>query len=319
MLSSDKSLVLIPLCRKGDRVGIERQLEAGAPIGEQDVEGNTPLHVAVEAPKNEIATMQCLFENGANANVANFIGATPLHYVCLRKSNQRGVANILLENGADINAQTLAGKSALHFACENQLPELIEVLLQFSANANLIDSEGNTPVHSTFLREGGRDTVKRQILEHLMAYMASPMGVNNEGLLPVHMACSRGCIRCLQFLIERQVDVTALTARQESALHLACSGGHAEVTQMLIQVVPQCLDAQDFEGNTPLHACALTGNLDCASLLLKVGANVTVKNASNKTAYDLAKLKGTDLNNTHNPELVQALKDAQKSGKCRQS
>mmetsp|Transcript_106784 Transcript_106784/g.344552 ORF Transcript_106784/g.344552 Transcript_106784/m.344552 type:complete len:327 (-) Transcript_106784:339-1319(-) len=45
-------LVLIPLCRKGERGGIERHLQNGSgSVHEVDVEGNTPLHVAVEAPK----------------------------------------------------------------------------------------------------------------------------------------------------------------------------------------------------------------------------------------------------------------------------
>eukprot|EP00438_Fugacium_kawagutii_P029012 Skav204726 [mRNA] locus=scaffold1549:227647:232804:+ [translate_table: standard] len=95
----------------------------------------------------------------ADPNVQNYIGAAPLHYVCLRKSNWRGIANLLLENGANIDCQTFAGKSALHFAAEHQLPELVEVLCMFGADTNLLDV-------------GGRDTVKKQILEHLVGASA---------------------------------------------------------------------------------------------------------------------------------------------------
>merc|ERR1719482_1203320 len=314
---SQGPLVLIPLCRKGDRAGIERHLQAGASVHETDIEGNTPLHVAVEAPRNEIATVQCILEAGADANALNYIGATPLHYVCLRKSNYRGVANILLENGAQINRQTVAGKAALHFACENQLPELVEVLCLFGADTNLADVEANTPVHLTLLREGGRDTQKREILEHLVAYNACCAYSNSEGLTPVHLACQSGYVRCLQYLLDRGAELPAVTLRGQNGLHLACLYGHAQIAQLIVSVYPSIVDSVDLEGNTPLHCCGMVGNLDCALILLKSDANTTLRNAAKKTAFELARVRGTDINNTHNPELVQVLKDAQKGGSCR--
>lgn len=311
--------VLIPLCRKGDRAGIEQKLQAGASIEETDIEGNTPLHVAVEAPKNEIATVQCLLENGANANATNFLGASPLHYVCLRKSNQRGMANMLLENGAQINSQTLAGKTALHFACESQLPELVEVLCLFGAETNAVDSERNSPIHLTVSKGAGRDTVKRQILEMLMTYQAGFAAANAAGFTPLHLACQSGSIRCAQCLLDRRADVQAIAAHAGlTCLHLACAGGHAEMTQLILQVSPQSLDMVDAEGNTALHKCAAVGNLDSALSLLKLGANTTIKNSQNKTVEDVAKMKGNDMNNMHNPELLQVLQETKKDGSCRQ-
>lgn len=326
-LAPQRPLMLIPLCRKGDRAGIERQLQAGASVMETDVEGNTPLHVAVEAPKNEIATVQCLLEHGADANAVNVIGATPLHYVCMRKINYRGVANILLENAAQINRQTVHGKSPLHFACEKDLAELVEVLCLFGADTNLADVDGNTPVHLT-LKESGRDTVKRDVLEHLMTYNACCSYSNCEGLTPVHLACKNGYIRCVQFLVHPNPnaplsqplpDPQVLTLKGQCGLHLACLHGHAQVAQLMLQLFPAMLDFQDCEGNTPLHCCAHIGSLDCALVLLKLDANTNIKNLAKKTAFDVAKIRGNDLNNTHNPELVQVLKDAKKGGSCRQS
>lgn len=314
-----KPPVLIPLCRRGDRAGIERQLRSGETVEETDAEGNTPLHVAVEAPRNEMATVQVLLANGARANAVNYIGAAPLHYVCLRRGNYRGVASILLENGAAINLQTVAGKSPLHFACEHQVLELVEVLCLFGADPNLIDAQGSTAVHLVVATPGGRDTVRRQILGHLVARRANCLVANGEGLTPIHLACRSGYVRCIQYLLEQRVDVGVVTAQGQNALHLACLGGHLEVTQLLVHVCRAAIHAVDVDGNTPLHCCAARGNLECAMLLLKADADPNARNGQQKTALELAKASGTDLHSTRNPELLQLLKDTTRSGSCHQS
>eukprot|EP00931_Biecheleriopsis_adriatica_P008736 TRINITY_DN109878_c0_g1_i1.p1 TRINITY_DN109878_c0_g1~~TRINITY_DN109878_c0_g1_i1.p1 ORF type:complete len:382 (-),score=88.33 TRINITY_DN109878_c0_g1_i1:55-1200(-) len=320
--TSKAKLVLIPLCRKGDRVGIENAItHAGASVEEVDIEGNTPLHVAVEAPKNEIATVQCLLEHMANPNVVNCIGAAPLHYVCLRKTNWRGIANLLLENGAWIDCQTLSGKTALHFAAENQLPELVEVLCLFGANTTLVDTESNSALHLALAKEGGRDTVKRQIMEHLIASEANVQAANLRGIAPIHLACAGGHLKCAQLLAEMRADLCAATARGETCLHMACRAGHAEVAQLILQTVPHIMDQQDADGNTPLHAAAQNGHTAPALLLMRAGAETDIKNNRRQTAYDVASTKGgrDDLSGTHNAELVQVLKEVKKDKNCRQS
>lgn len=317
---SQQVLVLIPLCRKGDRASVERHLKTGASLEEVDIEGNTPLHVAVEAPRNELATVQCLLEHGANVNASNFINAAPLHYVCLRKGNHRSIANILLESGAEIDRPTLTGKTPLHFACEEQQPELVEVLCMFSANTNLIDVDGNTPMHLALAKAGGRDTVKRQILEHLLSASAKPQVANSRGLQPLHLACAGGHIRCAQMLMEQQADPQVLTLKGETALHLACRSNQSEVVQLLVQCCPSSLDLPDAEGNTALHLCALVGGLDSAVLLIRAGADTSLRNHQRKTAFDLSKIRGSDLDSTHNQDLMQVLKESRHAGgTCRQS
>jgi len=310
------ALKIIPLCQRGDRVGIERQLEEGADIQEVDVEGNTPLHVACEAPRNEIAVLQTVLEAGANVNANNFNGLAPLHFVCLRKSNVRGVLNLLLENGAEINCQSLSGRTPLHFAAERDMHELVEALLVSGADPNLGDNEGNTAVHLVLLKEGGRDTVKRQILESLAQYDAILSAANREGLTPGLIACRGGYVRCLQLLFEKGAEMRALTPRWESGLQLACAGAHPESVQLMLQAFPECVDEVDNDGNTALHRCAAIGSLECAMLLLKAGAKPTLKNNAKQTPIDLGKSRGNDLSDCHNPELLVLLNEHKGSGGC---
>jgi len=312
-------MVLIPLCRKGDRAGIERHLRAGADIQETDVEGNTPLHVAVEAPRNETATLQCLLEHGACINEPNDLGVTPLHCVVLRKTNQRGVAKLLLEHGAEVDARTLTGKTPLHFACEYHAHEVVEVLCLYKADTNLLDSNGSAPVHKLLDGREGRDTVKNQILDSLLRFGSEVQFANMSGFQPLHLASRWGHTRCVRCLLEHGANPTSPTHAGQLALHLACQSRNPEVVQLILEWCPFQEDAADSEGNTALHHCAMSGSLDCASLLLKSGADTTIKNLQKKTALDLARQRGsTDLNSTFCPELAGAIEDGKRS-RCTQS
>ena len=55
-------------------------------------------------------------------------------------------------------------------------------------------------------------------------------------------------------------------------MHWACSEGHLESVEVLIELGAN-VDAQDNEGNTPLHVTTRNRYTSIAQLLLKVGAN----------------------------------------------
>lgn len=58
-------------------------------------------------------------------------------------------------------------------------------------------------------------------------------------------------------------------------MHCACSEGHFEAVEVLIGLGAY-IDAQDNEGNTPLHVTTRNRDTLIAQLLLKVGANTEV-------------------------------------------
>jgi ankyrin repeat protein len=58
-----------------------------------------------------------------------------------------------------------------------------------------------------------------------------------------------------------------------SPLHKACYHGHVEVVKMLIDHKSDVM-ARDLYGNTPVHMCALGGQVDCLSLVMQAGAEL---------------------------------------------
>ncbi|KAJ8668030.1 hypothetical protein QAD02_009693 [Eretmocerus hayati] len=78
-----------------------------------------------------------------------------------------------------------------------------------------------------------------------------------------------------------------------SHLHIACAKNHVETIQHLLNHgadvnSPVNSIAPFWSGFTPLHFAAKFGSVDATLTLLEKGANYTIENASNFTAFDIA-------------------------------
>jgi len=88
-------------------------------------------------------------------------------------------------------------------------------------------------------------------------------------------------------LLEKGADPNEADAEMKTtALHLAADRGNLELTQMLISAGAK-VNAQDINGDTPLHNACLCGHKDVISLLLHNGADKSIQNSSNETPGDL--------------------------------
>ena len=74
----------------------------------------------------------------------------------------------------------------------------------------------------------------------------------------------------------------------DTALHLACLGGHLRLAARLIEECPRLVDAQDNQGWTALHYAASTGNTGVAEMLLDAGARIVQDKDGNSPAHEAA-------------------------------
>ena len=67
------------------------------------------------------------------------------------EANNPIVTRVLLTKGADVNAQTFAGNTPLHAASGLRMENIIHILLEFGADRELTNFEGDLPLPETYM------------------------------------------------------------------------------------------------------------------------------------------------------------------------
>lgn len=117
--------------------------------------------------------------------------------------------------------------------------------------------------------------------------------LDNDGLSALHWACAYGQITTTQLLISCGAEIDRLGPEGETPLLLAASGGHHEVVRLLLNEESNVNHVDDV-GNTALMYAARGNHPHCCNELLFRGADTTIVNHSNDTAYNIA----VDFNST---------------------
>jgi ankyrin repeat protein len=92
----------------------QRLLGSGAQAVSRSVEGRTPLHAAVEAPRNAVEVVRLMLECGASPNAPAANGDTPLHVAAARGAAE--LVDLLIAAGADVGAVNSKSATPLHSA-----------------------------------------------------------------------------------------------------------------------------------------------------------------------------------------------------------
>ena len=113
----------------GDLNLVEPLIKAGADLNGLSAYGDTALHLASFALKDELPAVEMLLEAGADPELQNSDGFTPLTMAAKRR--QIEIIRLLLDHGVDINAADGAGRTAINQTLENgavhsQVIELLE-------------------------------------------------------------------------------------------------------------------------------------------------------------------------------------------------
>ncbi|XP_011852044.1 PREDICTED: ankyrin repeat domain-containing protein 61 [Mandrillus leucophaeus] len=161
----------------------------GADVNAINEASMTPLHMAANMLNKEM--MEMLIACGANVNCAvSSTGNTPLKLAVCTASSKAGrllgagvsCIRLLLTHGAKVNAQDYKGQTAIHEACFGGREAIINLLLDFEANVNILTRNGESPIYMYLQRSFNvRDTA---LLARLLYHTYPLRMTDNQGILP---------------------------------------------------------------------------------------------------------------------------------------
>jgi len=195
-------------------------LKYGANINSKDEEGNTPIIKAAEFNNNDM--VKFLIKNDADINLKNDEGEIAL--IQAVENDNVDMVKILLEedlktgDGSNLNIIYHEGKySPLLMAGHNKNKDIIKLLLEFGADPDLQNSEGNTVLHVMLKINPDKQDQIIEIINILFEYGINPNIKNNNGNTPIvdmvminqhktYYTSQKIVLNLVQLLIENDAD-----------------------------------------------------------------------------------------------------------------
>ncbi|XP_029017964.1 histone-lysine N-methyltransferase EHMT1-like [Betta splendens] len=203
---------------------------------------------------------------------------TPLHAAATEGHQE--ICHMLVQAGANLDMLDEEQRTPLMAACENNHLDTVKYLLRAGAAVGHKDVTGFTCLHLAS-KLGHYD-----IVSHLLSKASRYINCQDDGgWTPITWAIENKHKELVFLLLARGANVNIRDKEENVCLHWAALSGCEDVAQALLEA--QCdLSAVNIHGDSPLHVAAREKHLECVTLFLSRGADVSQRNKEGETALD---------------------------------
>ncbi|KAJ3373061.1 SH3 and multiple ankyrin repeat domains protein 3 [Allomyces arbusculus] len=211
-----------------------------------------------------------------------------------------------LDKGFDPNFATETNETPLSLAACADDKFLIKVLVEEGgAHVDYRTPDGKTALH--LAAQSNKVVGVRSLVLTARAWVDAEETATRATSL--HVAAAAGHIDIVEALLTLRANPNAVDSLGRTPLHAACSNNHASVVTWLLRYGADANAQMASSGNSPLHACATAGAVECARELLKRGAVRDGSNRAGQTAMNMAIMGGnyklSDMIKEFKPEEVE--------------
>jgi ankyrin repeat protein len=302
----DSPLHVAMLLNKSDEI-VRALLSAGADVTIRNLDGKTPLYLAVE--KNRADKIPLLLNYNADIFAVDNNGVTPFEEA-LRKnqhlvfsmitketvlqndSNGNTILHLTVREGGDIsivnaildrnplvaNARNREGDTSLTIAVRKNNEAAGTLLLSRGADIFAVNAKGESPLSLTFPPAESRSSDYRRWMLTDETLKAKD-GVGNTVL---HYAAQWRLDSWIPLLIDKGARTEAINATGETPLFFAARYNSPSTIRLLV-TNGASLVARDFLGNSVLHAAVRWDAYQGAQTIIDLGLDVNCHALNGKT------------------------------------
>nr|XP_034176394.1 rabankyrin-5 isoform X1 [Osmia lignaria] len=278
-------------CQWGLEQVVQTLIEHDADINARDIEGKTPVHVAIQNQHSQIISLLLCHPN-IDLNKRDKKGLTPFATALTFRNNK--AAQAILERLPKAAEQyDNKGRNFLHTAIQKNDMESILFLLsiQVDVNSRVHDVTQTPPLHLAAI--SGNEMLVRSLI--LAGARVNDTDANRNTAL--HAVAKAGHAAVASALLQNNINFDAVNADGDNALHVAVREGHVGVVRTLLTECTLDAEAVNLKGRNALHELARCGKDNAATiceLFLECMSHYPVNNADldGNTPLLIAYMKG---------------------------
>lgn len=259
--------------------------------------------------KKKYATdlLAAMLDLGMDVNARDRFGKTALFstlgYEFHDNQMNEEALRLLLDRGADVNIKDENGRTVLFRAVHNQDLAAVKLLLAHKADATVVDKNGKSVFSAVDLNQN--KPLNAEIYELLIKQGAKVELLNKDVEAALQIAGVFGSGKALNLLLDNGLDANLYNDVGYTLLmkavcvqpHSYSYGDEVEDVEMVEALLAHGADvnAQVYQnadygrGETALFKAVQCGHEKIIDVLLKAGADKSIKNAEGQTAFDKSK------------------------------